>query len=275
MEKHYYHISTKGIDTILFKDQEDFLRIIFILAQVFSKHFGTELVAYCIMNNHIHLLVWGNIGVIESQVLKLKKLYSMWYRHKYNVGKVLSHVPCKIRQCQDNDDVKNCIGYVYMNPVRAGLTNNAFYYPWSSISAHFREESYPFMSASEQINPKGARNKYHTRALIPDNIRLLPNGQIDPASIICPDHVLKIMKTSKALYFFVSKSREHGSNPCETEFLCNDTTTMAKARELVRGLCGRDLPLDSLPVDIRTRVADVLRFNYGTPASVIARVLGK
>ena len=275
MEKHYYHISTKGIDTILFKDEEDFLRIIFILAQVFSKYLGTELVAYCIMNNHIHLVVYGNIGVIESQVLKLKKLYSMWYRHKYNVSKVLSHVPCKIRQCEDHEDVKNCIGYAYMNPVRAGITNNAFYYPWSSISAHFREESHPFLAASEKINPKGARGRYHTRAGIPDNIRLLPNGHIDPASIISPEHVEQVMKSSRALYYFVSKSRERGCNPFETEFLCNDTTTMAKAKDLVRGLCGRDLPLDALPASIKTRVADTLRFNYGTPPSVITRVLGK
>ena len=37
MKKQYYHISTKGLDNRLFKDEEDFRQIILILAIVFSQ----------------------------------------------------------------------------------------------------------------------------------------------------------------------------------------------------------------------------------------------
>lgn len=275
MKKHYYHISTKGTDIILFKDEADFRQIILILAIVFSQQEGTEIVIYSVMGNHVHLIVYGFLEVIEAQVLRMKKLYSMWYRNKYGVSKVLSHVPCKIRQCEDYEDVKNCIGYDYMNPVRAGLTNNAYYYPWSSISAHFSNEFYPFLSEQEKQPIKNKRKLYHTRMKMPENIRLLPNGHFDPASIITPWHVERIMKSSKTLNYFVNRSRFPSESTSETQFLCNDNTALAKVKEIAQNLFGYDCAVESLPQDIKRQIAHILKYNYGTPSSVISRVLGK
>ncbi|MBP5334678.1 MAG: hypothetical protein J6Y61_02700 [Bacteroidales bacterium] len=272
MKKQYYHISTKGLDNNLFKDEEDFRQIILILAIVFSQDEGTDIVIYSIMGNHIHIIVYGFLDVIEAQVNRMKKLYSMWYRNKYGMNKVLSRVPCKIRQCEDYEDVKTCIGYDYMNPVRAGLTNNAYYYPWSSISAHFRNEFHPFLDLPAEQPLKNKRKLYHTRLPIPENVRLLPNGQIDPASIITTEHVERIMKTSKSLNYFVGRARDSSGNAAETEFLSNDTTASAKAKAIARHVYGMDSPLEALPPEIKRSIADVLKYNYGTPSSVIDRV---
>lgn len=272
MKKQYYHISTKGLDNNLFKDEEDFRQIILILAIVFSQDEGTDIVIYSIMGNHIHIIVYGFLDVIEAQVNRMKKLYSMWYRNKYGTSKVLSRVPCKIRQCEDSDDVKNCIGYDYMNPVRAGLTNNAYYYPWSSISAHFRNEFHPFLDLPAGQSVKNKRKIYHTRLPIPENIRLLPNGQFDPASIITTEHVERIMKTSKSLSYFVGRSREASGNAAETEFLSNDTTASAKAKAIAQHVYGMDSSLEALPTEIKLSIANDLKYNYGTPQSVIDRI---
>ena len=73
MKKQYYHISTKGLDNRLFKDEEDFRQIILILAIVFSQDEGTDIVIYSIMGNHIHIIVYGLLDVIEAQVNRMKK----------------------------------------------------------------------------------------------------------------------------------------------------------------------------------------------------------
>jgi hypothetical protein len=160
-----------------------------------------------------------------------------------------------------------------MNPVRAGLTNNAYYYPWSSISAHFRSEYYPFMAQPTVIPLKNKRQLYHTRLPIPADIKLLPSGHFDPVSIISPEHVERIMKTSKSLSYFVGRSRDSSANTSETKFLCNDTTALAKARELAQFYYGSDLHLETLSFDAKKKIAQVLKYNYGTPSTVINRIL--
>lgn len=272
MKKQYYHVSTKGIGTDLFLDEEDFRQVILIMAQVFDADLETIIVAYCIMHNHIHIVVYGYLEEIENRIVKLKKLYSMWYVQKYKVNKVLARVPHKIRLCEDLDDVKTCIAYDYMNPVRAKLTNSPFSYPWSSISAHFRDDKYQFMYPSSEVRQKGVRDAYHTRQPLPSRLRVMPNGHFDPASVIHPDYADKILKTPRTLNYLLNITREPGTNLKETPFLNNDETTIQKAREIVKGLCGRDIPLNALPDDVKQRVIEYLRLHHGTPSSVIRRV---
>ena len=272
MNRHYYHISTKGTSADLFLDEEDFRQVILIMAQVFNEEPETIIVAYCIMYNHIHIVVYGVLEVIEKQLIKLKKLYSMWYAKKYRVNKVFARVPHKIRPCDDSDDVKTCIAYDYLNPVRAKLTNNAFNYPWSSISAHFRDEKYKFMYPSTEVRQRGARDVYHTRQPIPSGLRVMPNGHFDPAYVIRPEYADRILKTPRALDYLLYVNRDASSNAKETQFLSNDETVIKTAREFVKGFCGKDLPLNTLPDDLRKRVIEYLRLHHGTPMSVIRRV---
>lgn len=274
MEKRYYHISTKGTPADLFLDEEDFRQVILIMAQVFNEEPKTIIVAYCIMYNHIHIVVYGFQDVIEKQLIKLKKLYSMWYANKYKARKILARVPHKIRPCEDLEDVKTCIAYDYMNPVRARLTNNAYSYPWSSLSAHFRDDKYKFMYPSSEVRQKGIRDAYHTRQPIPSGLRVMPNGHFDPASIVTSEYAERILRTPRTLNYLMNTTKDSGTNVKETQFLSNDETAIKKARELVLGLCGKDIPLHTLREDIKIKVIEYLRLHYGTPASVIKRILG-
>ena len=274
MNRHYYHISTKGTSADLFLDEEDFRQIVFIIALVFCRNSGVEVVAYCIMNNHIHIIVYGVAETIEKRFLELKKMYSMWYANKYGKSKILARNPYKIRKCEDIEDLKNCIGYVYANPVKGCLCTNAFYYPWSSIAAHFRDEWSEPNPSAEVRYLKGSAKKLHTHQPIPDYLRLTEKGRIDPASIINTKHAESALRTSKSLLYFVTRKDSQITNSRETVFLCNDASARAKAAEIVLQLCGSAIPLNSLPSDLRARVANILRYNYGTPLPIIKRILG-
>lgn len=273
-EKHYYHISTKGLEVDLFKDEEDFRQILFIIALTFGSDPQCEIVSYSIMNNHIHLVVYGVLEIIDRQLVSLKKRYSMWYAKKYGVNKVLWRVPYKIRQCEDHEDVKCCIGYDYYNPVKAGLTNNPFYYPWSSVSAHFREEHFIMTSRDIDMSPRAQRRYVHSHRSLPKGVRLLENGAPDPLSIIRPEHVKGLMKTAKSLNYFIFKGKEGPANVYDTVYLFNDMSARQKAKEIASRICGREANLENLSDELKMEVAKVLKYTYGTPLKVITRVLG-
>lgn len=272
-QKAYYHISTKGLPIDLFKDEEDFRQILFIIALTFGSDPHCEIVCYSIMNNHIHLVVYGVLDNINKQLISLKKRYSMWYAQKYGINKVFARVPHKIRKCDDYDDVKNCIGYDYYNPVKAGLTNNPFYYPWSSVSAHFRNEVNFFHAHEHNLSPRAQRKIIHSHFVLPEGIKLLENGSPDPVTLINPMHVENIMKSAKSLNYFIYKNRDGQFNDKGAVFLCNDITVREKAKELASQIYGRDVKLESLSDKARRDVSEILKYSYGTPAKIVARVL--
>ena len=250
-EKHYYHISSKGLEVDLFKDQEDFRQILFILALTFGSDPQCEIVCYSIMNNHIHLVVYGVLENIDRQLVSLKKRYSMWYAKKYGVNKIFWGVPCKIRRCEDHEDVKCCIGYDYYNPVKAGLTNNPFYYPWSSVSAHFRNEHFLLISHENNHTPRAQRKIIHSHCTLPKGVRLLENGAPDPLSLIRPEHVRNLMKSAKSLNYFIFKSRDGQVNINDTVYLCNDMSAREKAKEIASRICGREANLENLSSELK------------------------
>ena len=273
-QKYYYHISTKGTKTDLFKDPEDYRQIIIIIALVFCGDSDSEIVCFSIMSNHIHMVVYGVLESIDRSLVSVKKRYSMWYSRKYGANKIFNGVQCSIRKCEDYEDVKNCIGYDYYNPVKAGLTNNPYYYPWSSISAHFREESYPMTSHDHELSPRAQRKVFHTRQIMPEGIKLMENGCPDPLTVINPDHVNRIMKTARSLHYFIFKNRDGSGDNKEAAFLSNDTTVREKAKELAKSICGREVSPESLPGEIKKNISEQLKYSFGVPAKVISRVLG-
>ncbi|MBO4843012.1 MAG: hypothetical protein J5490_00305 [Bacteroidales bacterium] len=273
-QKHYYHISTKGLDIDLFKDEEDFRQILFFIALTFGADPQCEIVCYCIMNNHIHLVVYGILDNIDRQLVNLKKRYSMWFSNKYGVNKVWARVPSKIRKCEDYEDVKNCIGYDYYNPVKAGLTNNPFYYPWSSVSAHFRNDPFLYGSRDLELSPRAQRKVFHTHYEMPSGIKMMENGALDPLSLINPSHVNKLMKTAKSLNYFIYRNRDEQLSTHEEVYLCNDVSARQKAKEIASRICGREANLETLSKETKRVISDVLKYTYGTPAKVVTRVLG-
>ena len=79
-----YHVMLRGINRQkIFLDAEDNLHFLEILRKC-SVISGFQLFAYCLMGNHVHLLI--KIGT-ENLGLVMKRIgirYSGWYNQKYN-----------------------------------------------------------------------------------------------------------------------------------------------------------------------------------------------
>lgn len=128
-----YHLIVRGNHKKrVFSDDEDFERYINIMNRAKNKY-KVRLYCYCIMPNHVHLLVkpdqakniskfmhWTNKGYTEHFNAKYSKVGHLW-QGRFRSKPILQ-----------DDYLTTVAGYIENNPVRAKLVENAPDYTWSS-----------------------------------------------------------------------------------------------------------------------------------------------
>jgi len=94
-----------------------------------ARHF--EVLAYCVMPDHLHLLLEGT-----SDDADLREAVRAWkqrtgYDWKQRTGSRLWQPGFHDRVMRDGDDARAVVAYVLWNPVRAELVKTAREYRWS------------------------------------------------------------------------------------------------------------------------------------------------
>lgn len=78
-----------------------------------------EIVAYCLMPNHFHLLIYEKKqGGISRFMQKLTTGYSMYFNKKYQRTGGLFERPFKAKHVADDDYLKYLFAYIHLNPVK-------------------------------------------------------------------------------------------------------------------------------------------------------------
>jgi len=101
-----------------------------------SKQCGMEILGYCLMTNHVHLVVRPERA--ESLAEALGRTH-FTYAQRFNLGHARSGYLWQARfySCPAEEGALFIIlRYVERNPVRAGIVGQAWTYPWSSASLH-------------------------------------------------------------------------------------------------------------------------------------------
>jgi REP element-mobilizing transposase RayT len=78
-----YHIMLRGINRqTIFEDDEDIQRLLETIAR-YKEICKYELYAYCIMSNHVHLLMKETEETISNAIKRISGSYVFWYNKKY------------------------------------------------------------------------------------------------------------------------------------------------------------------------------------------------
>ena len=101
-----------------------------------SEKAGTRVWAYCLMPNHVHLILTPShadglraaLGDAHRRYTRFINARNKWTGHLWQ-GRFAS-------VALDEGHFANAVGYVSLNPVRAGLVERASAWPWSSVNAH-------------------------------------------------------------------------------------------------------------------------------------------
>ena len=127
----YLHIIVRGNGKqILFEDDSD-RKTYLSLLQKYSAETGIDILAYCLMDNHVHLLVRDAAGTVSVFMKKLGVSYVQFYNTKYERTGHLFQDRYKSEVIDNDSYLLTVYRYILNNPVKAGICS-AEEYPWSS-----------------------------------------------------------------------------------------------------------------------------------------------
>ncbi len=103
----------------------------------FEKKKLVEIIAYCIMSTHFHLLLKElKESGIASFVNNLLNSYTRYFNTKYLRKGTLWEGPTKKVIAETDDQLAHLTRYIHLNPVTAYIVNRPEDWPWSSYREH-------------------------------------------------------------------------------------------------------------------------------------------
>ena len=130
-----YHVTSRGnARQAIFLTEEDFADFLRVLCSV-VKRYRFLLHAYCLMNNHYHLMIETPEGNLSKGMRQLNGLYTQRFNRKHQrVGHLFQGRYQAILVDKDNY-LLELSRYVALNPVRAKIVKDPKDWEWSAYQA--------------------------------------------------------------------------------------------------------------------------------------------
>ena len=125
----------------IFYDQDDYQRFIETIKRIKLNNF--ELYGYCLMSNHVHMLVHEKNEDIPQIMKRIGSSYAWWYNRKYQRTGHVFQGRYGSECVEDDGYLLTVIKYIHRNPVQARMVSEPEDYHWSSIHAYYGNPEYP------------------------------------------------------------------------------------------------------------------------------------
>jgi putative transposase len=144
----FYHVMLRGNGgQNIFFSNEDRYRF-YLLLQEGVERFGHRIHAFCLMTNHIHLLI--QVGEIPlSKILQNLSFRYTRYQNKKH-GRVGHLFQGRFRSLvvDERGYLLMLVRYIHCNPIRAALVDDAIVYPWSSHQCYMGVNNISWLTTS-------------------------------------------------------------------------------------------------------------------------------
>lgn len=278
--KWYFHTCSKGLESeILFASEKEFIAGMNRIAVCYllSKKDGDEVlvIAFCLMDNHWHFILYGTEEACWRFVRRYKKLTSMWITEHRGIP--LVEAPILGVWPIPNEKIADKIAYVLRNPVAAGMGIQPAAYRWSSASLMFSQAKPGKWGRrnTENISMKGKRRIGYTRQQLPDS------WVVGPDSLIWPGNYVSI-RIAERFYgalgkFMFALNNSNVDKDAEMEMMDGgpsivDGEIKAKALALAQNDYGKRSINDCNSFE-RVAIAKTLKKEFGCNAKQLARVV--
>lgn len=135
-----YHVVIRGADRQqIFEESYDYRKYLDLLA-FYKQECHFEIFAYCLMSNHIHLLIRVSDCTLENIFRRLGTAYAVWFNMKYQRTGYLQQGRYYSEPIDDLESLLKVIHYIHYNPYKAGLEKTpGERYPWNSMREYIAQ----------------------------------------------------------------------------------------------------------------------------------------
>lgn len=192
----FYHICVRGNNKQdIFLDDKDREAYLFRLAQ-YKEKYKMHIYAYCLMTNHVHLLIYDNDQDISKFMQGLNLSYVIYFnsRHK-RTGHLFQD---RFTSVIEKGDIQLLITskYIHLNPVKANIVQQPKDYRWSSYGAYlngkdeFGIADIHFLSTIMASNHEAGRKAY--LGYIDDQIEIDEEGEAASTSELSSEREYRV-----------------------------------------------------------------------------------
>ena len=119
---------------LIFEDDDDRLRFLRLAWSLIEEYDG-DLLAYCLMDNHVHLLVRLELSQLSLLMQRFCTSYARYFNRKHDRVGHLFQDRFFSEPVSSDEQLLATIRYIHRNPVKAGMSDTCDY-PWSSYSKY-------------------------------------------------------------------------------------------------------------------------------------------
>lgn len=168
-----YHVMVRGNErAAVFRDDEDREMYLQRLAH-YRERFGFRLLAFCLMDNHVHLAIRTGQFPLSRVMAGLQSSYTQWFNRRHKRAGHLFQGRYKALLVQEDRYLLGLVCYIHENPVRARLVEKPRDYEWSS-DRHYRRGSGPeWLNVEDVLAMLGGGRRAAVRAYV----ELMARGQ--------------------------------------------------------------------------------------------------
>lgn len=124
----------------LFLEDGDYLSMLGFLKEI-ANNCMLRIYAFCLMPNHIHLLLSPEEKNLYDAMRDLFSRYAMKFNRKYERKGHLFAGPYRQAVCLDDSYLLAASLYIHLNPVKAGIVLSPQAYRWSSCRLYYEDNA--------------------------------------------------------------------------------------------------------------------------------------
>ena len=131
LTNNYYHIYNRGNNRqLIFFEKENYVYFLTKLRAIFNNE--VQVISYCLMPNHYHLLVYLKTEDFSRIMQKFSIAYTKAINKRFNRVGALFQGQFKAINVKTDEYLLHLSRYIHLNPVRANLVKSAQDWQFSS-----------------------------------------------------------------------------------------------------------------------------------------------